>query len=144
VILYAESSAVLAWILGETTGARVSAELAGAEDVVASVLTTVECDRALVRAVAAGWLRETEAIDRRSLLHRAAGHWSLLGIDEDVLARARRPYPLEPLRTLDALHLASALSARSELPGLEVLSLDDRVRANARALGLPVRPGEEA
>jgi predicted nucleic acid-binding protein len=54
--------------------------------------------------------------------------------------RARRPFPLEPIRTLDALHLAAALHFQHELLGLTVLSLDARVRQNAEALGLPVLP----
>lgn len=139
-ILYAESSAVLAWLLGESTAAEVTASLKAAEEVIASELTLVECDRALVRAVATGRAPEAAAIDRRSLLNRAAAHWSRLSLDAEVLERARRPFPAEPIRTLDALHLASALRVRAEVPDVAVLSLDARVRENAHALGLPVRP----
>ncbi|MEN8148606.1 MAG: hypothetical protein ABFS86_02215 [Planctomycetota bacterium] len=42
--------------------------------------------------------------------------------------------------SLDALHLAMALRARASAPDLEVLSLDRRIRENARALGLVVTP----
>jgi hypothetical protein len=41
---------------------------------------------------------------------------------------------------LDALHLASALTARAAVAGLKVLSLDDRLRASADKLGLPLLP----
>jgi hypothetical protein len=44
------------------------------------------------------------------------------------------------VRTLDAIHLASALMSREVWPELGVLSLDDRVRANASALGYLVLP----
>jgi hypothetical protein len=64
----------------------------------------------------------------------------VLRISEDVVARARQPFPGNPIRTLDAMHLASALVARSVAPGLEVLSLDDRIRAAARKLGFAVQP----
>jgi hypothetical protein len=37
--------------------------------------------------------------------------------------------------TLDAMHLASALAARSVLPDLVLLSLDERMRAAGRGLG---------
>jgi hypothetical protein len=54
--------------------------------------------------------------------------------------RARRPFPGDPIRILDAIHLASALLARSAVAGLDVLSLDDRLRKAAERLGLGVRP----
>jgi hypothetical protein len=62
-------------------------------------------------------------------------------LEGDVVERARRPFPVEPVRTLDALHLASALVASARLPDLALLSLDERVRSAGRALGLPVVPG---
>jgi hypothetical protein len=54
VILYAESSAVLCWLLGEGAAPLVRRELASAELVLTSELTAVECRRGLVRAVRAG------------------------------------------------------------------------------------------
>jgi len=50
----AESSAVLAWLLGEPAGEAVRRMLAEAECVVSSTLTQVECARALARGVASG------------------------------------------------------------------------------------------
>ena len=81
-----------------------------------------------------------ELADRRAALNRAAAHWHLLRLGGEVLERARRPFPEEPIRTLDALHLASALVARAAVPGLSMLSLDQRVRASALALGFAVLP----
>jgi hypothetical protein len=46
-------------------------------------------------------------------------------------------FPGEPL---DAIHLASALVARSTAAGLELLGLDVRIRASARQLGFRVLP----
>jgi hypothetical protein len=46
----------------------------------------------------------------------------------------------EPIRTLAAIHLASALAARSALAGVHLLSLDDRIRTAARGLGLQLQP----
>jgi predicted nucleic acid-binding protein len=138
--LCAESSAVLAWLLGEPAGEAIAQDLAAAEEVVVSELTILECHRVLLRAVAAGEITEAEAVDRRAILARVSRHWHRLGIDEEILERAARPFPAEPVRTLDAIHLASALVARSALPEAEVLALDRRVRENALALGLSVRP----
>jgi hypothetical protein len=47
---------------------------------------------------------------------------------------------VEPVRTLDAIHLATAAAFRAELDAVVVCSLDQRVRLNARALGLEVSP----
>ncbi len=51
-----------------------------------------------------------------------------------MIDRARRPFPVEPIRTLDALHLASALGAKETLDDLALLSLDHRIRSAARAM----------
>ena len=64
----------------------------------------------------------------------------MLPLGPAVIDRARKPFPAEPIRTLDALHLASALNAAETLDDLSVLSLDRRIRSSARALGLSVLP----
>ncbi len=138
--LYAESSAVIAWLLGEPSGKGVREALAESEAVVSSDLTLVECDRVLIRAVTLGKISEAQAADRRAALSAAAARWHVLKVAGDIVERARRPFPQEPIRTLDALHLSSALVARSALPGLELLSLDERIRDNARALGFGIHP----
>jgi predicted nucleic acid-binding protein len=138
--LYAESSAVLTWLFGEPAGAVVRETLAAAELVVASDLTLVECDRTILRAQAAGRVTEAQAADRRGRLIAAAAHWNLLRLDAEVVERARRPFPAEPIHTLDALHLASALVARGAVPGLALLTLDERMRAGGRGLGFTVLP----
>ena len=45
-----------------------------------------------------------------------------------------------PVRTLDGLHLASAALFHETLGDLTLVSHDDRIRRNARALGLAVVP----
>jgi len=138
--VYAESSAVLAWLLGEETGDAVREVLQHAELVMASDLTLVECDRVLIRAVTMGEIDEAAAADRRAHLNAAASHWHLWRVSLDVVERARHPFPAEPIRTLDAVHLASALAVRSVVPGVELLSLDDRIRRAAKQLGFHVQP----
>lgn len=139
-ILYAESSAVLAWLLGEAAGPHVRHLLSDAQMVLASDLTLVECDRVLIRAAALGELAEADAAKRRGHLTNAAAHWHLLQVAPDVVTRARQLFPGEPIRTLDALHLASALVARAAIPDVELLTLDDRIRAAAARIGLPAVP----
>lgn len=140
---YAELSAVLAWLLGEARAPEVRDHLSSAELVIASDLTLVECDRVLIRAATLGELTEAEAAGRRAELSTAAAHWTVLRLSGEVIDRARQPFPKEPIRTLDAFHLASALVARAAVPDLTVLSLDEAVRANARALGFDLQPSDE-
>ena len=131
---------MLAWLLGEPGGSDVRKTLARAELIVASDLTLVECDRVLIRAQMLQDLREAEAASLKGLLNTAAAHWNLLRIDREIVERARRPFPGEPVRTLDALHLASVLVASTAVKDLALLSLDRRIRASARQLGLRLAP----
>jgi hypothetical protein len=140
VSLYVESSAVLAWLLDEEAGTFVRQALSEAPIVLASDLTLIECDRVLHRAAALGELTEAEVADRRAHLATAAAHWHVLRIGPEVVDRARQPFPGDPVRTLDAIHLASVLVARSAVAGLGLLSLDDRIRGAAKKLGLNVLP----
>ena len=72
----------------------------------------------------------------RGLLSRSRQGWTLMEISADVRARACRFFPVEPLRTLDALHLATALLFMQAFPSLKLLSCDQRLLRNARILGL--------
>jgi hypothetical protein len=140
--LYAESSAVLAWLLDEPTAPAVRRLLAEADIIVASDLTLIECDRVLLRGVALKELTEAEAADRQAHLIEAAAHWHVLRIAGEIVDRSRQPFPGDPIRTLDAIHLASLLVGRSAVVGLRLLSLDDRVRQAATRLGVAVEPAE--
>jgi predicted nucleic acid-binding protein len=139
-MVYAESSAVLAWLLGDARGSDAAEALRSSRGVIASDLTLVECERVLVRAWSTGLISETERVDQGAQLARVAHHWTRLRVDEDVIERARRPFPIEPVRTLDALHLASALVARSVAPDVRLLTLDQRIRENGERLGFLTVP----
>jgi predicted nucleic acid-binding protein len=105
---------------------------------VTSVLTLSEAGRAIIRARVTGRLtadHERAAIRALRTLERRC---FLLNIDQAVLDRVRRPFPVEPIRTLDAIHLATA-ELLDELPQLvTIVTRDERVRANARALGYAI------
>src|ERR1700738_67018 len=64
---------------------------------------------------------------------------ALIELAPPVLARALEPYPVA-VRTLDALHLASIEFLRSRRQKVEVASLDQRLLAGARSLGIPIYP----
>ena len=107
---------------------------------VSSTLTEVECARALSRAAGTGRILRTAEMAALRLLETAAASWVKLEMAGRVLARARAPFPVEPIRTLDALHLATGVIFLEALPRMTVVSLNERVRANAASLGMEVRP----
>jgi hypothetical protein len=65
------------------------------------------------------------------------GRLALIELDPPVLARALEPFPV-PVRTLDALHLASIDFLRSRRQAVELLSYDERLLTAARALRIPL------
>ena len=139
-IVYAESSAVLAWLLGEPSQHLVRLSRAEADRVVSSSLTALECARGLLRARHGRRLKSAEELAALQLLDVVGRGWDVLDLSERVLARARESFPVEPVRSLDALHLATATLFRDALGPLTILSFDERVRDNAPGLGLGVLP----
>jgi uncharacterized protein with PIN domain len=138
VIVYAESSAVLAWLLGEPDGAEVRQVLANAERVVSSTLTAVECARGLARARATRRLSARDELAALRLLDVAESAWDVHDLSDRVMARARSRFPVEPVRTLDALHLATAAIFQEALSRVTILSLNERIWENAVGMGLEV------
>lgn len=139
-IAYAESSAVLAWLLGEPQEAAVRRLLAEAQSVVASTLTRLECARAIARGVITQRLGHANELAALQLLDAASRSWVTLEMIGRVLDRARARFPHEPVRTLDALHLSTALLFHEAHGALTMVSLDERLRENATSMGLTVAP----
>jgi predicted nucleic acid-binding protein len=131
---------VLAWLLGEPSQLLALHALTTADSVVASSLTAVECSRGLARARALGRIGVADELAALRLLDVAESTWDVHDLSERVVTRARSRFPSEPIRTLDALHLATALVFHEALGDVCILSFDERIRENARALGLSVSP----
>jgi predicted nucleic acid-binding protein len=71
------------------------------------------------------------------LVRQLLGRVAVLELIGEVLGRARETFPA-PVRTLDALHLASADFLREQGVEVALATYDVRMRAAARALALPV------
>ncbi|MXZ70991.1 MAG: type II toxin-antitoxin system VapC family toxin [Acidobacteria bacterium] len=138
--LYAETSAVVAWLLDEERGDRAWSQLVAADTVHTSDLTLIECDRTFRRGSLTGRLTASESVRLQAILDTASAHWTLYAMDAEIVHRSRRSFPREPVRTLDAIHLATVLAVRNLAPDVKVLSFDDRIRQNAASLGFPVAP----
>lgn len=67
------------------------------------------------------------------------GRIALLELVSPVLLRALEAFP-SPVRTLDALHLASAEFLRQRQAELRLASYDARLLAAANAIGIPQYP----
>ncbi len=139
--LLVESSAVLTWLLDEVRAAEINSLLLKAEFVLTSNLTWIECDRVLHRYAALRHCSDINIPQIRARFEEIQSLWSSVELTIECQQRARRPFPVEPVRTLDALHLSTALIAAEWVPNLRILSLDTRLRDNASALGLQVLPG---
>lgn len=66
------------------------------------------------------------------------GTITLVELTPVVLARALEPFP-QPVRTLDALHLATIDFLRNQGQFIELATYDARLLAGARALRIPIR-----
>ncbi len=134
--LYVETSAVLAWLFGEARSHEVTQQINETDTVVTSSLTLLETERALVRAEKQNLLSAGNCQRLRGLFARAVASWMLMEISEEVRAGAARIFPVEPVRTLDALHLSTALLFMQAFPDVRMLTFDRRIAGNSEALGI--------
>ena len=132
--IYLETSAVLSWVLQEPEADAVEHALAPARGFFSSELTQAECVRALRRL--------ESPLDGSAHMRLAAfrARWDTVPVESRLLALVGQDFPVEPLRTLDAIHLVTAVDLRQVVTGLQVASLDRRVRENAQAMGFVVLP----
>ena len=69
--------------------------------------------------------------------HLLVGRIAFIELARPILARALEPFPA-PVRTLDALHLASLEFLRTEGHSVELASYDHRMLAAAKQMKIPV------
>lgn len=135
-VRYFESSALVAALLESDSGALKSLRTRGWK--VTSALTIAETARAILRARATARLTVDEERAAVRALRRFELRCYLVGVTDAVLARVCRPFPVEPIRTLDAVHLATTELLGEPPPLIVVVTRDTRVRENAQALGYTV------
>jgi hypothetical protein len=125
-LIYLETSVVLAHLLDEERSPRPSL---WDESLVASRLLEYEAWTVLH----ARRLGPAHGEALRNVLARLA----FLELGPSVLARALEPFPA-PVRTLDALHLASIEFLRAQGQRVELASYDERLVAAAVKLKIPL------
>jgi predicted nucleic acid-binding protein len=122
-LIYLDSSVALAQLFGE---GRSPPDALWREPLVSSRLLEYE----VWNRVNARGLDATLGDSARMLI----GRLRLMELSPLVLARALRPFPA-PLRTLDALHLATIEFIRAQGEAVELASYDNRLVRAAGALG---------
>ena len=137
--LYVETSALLRVLLDGDESLRPA--LSG-KGLFTSALTFVEAARSISRARREQRLQASEAREAERQLAAFERGCDTLALDEEVLRRAREDFPEEPVRSLDAVHLAAVRVLDDELGGFEVVSCDDRIRRNAAAMGFGLVPAK--
>ncbi|MFE4213376.1 type II toxin-antitoxin system VapC family toxin [Streptomyces sp. NPDC056844] len=126
-MIYLDSAAVVKLVHAESESHALRAWLDARVDTAwtSSVLTEVETSRALARHAPAALVRLPSVLDLIDMVDLDAG--------VRILAQTVRP---ATVRSLDAIHLATALRGRSRLTAF--LTYDKRLADAAREAGLPV------
>lgn len=139
-LTFVETSALLAWLLGEAAAPQVELWIDDAESVCCSELTFLEGHRALARLRVQG-APETELQRAARVMEGLRREWFVASVSHPVLLLASEPFLVEHIRSLDAIHVATARILDDSLAeGLRLLALDARVRLNGIAYGFEVVP----
>jgi hypothetical protein len=125
-LIYLDSSVALAQLLAEE---RRPPDIFWRGSMVASRLIEHE----IWNRINSRRLGRSHGEEARTLIARV----TLLELAPPVLERALEPFPI-PVRTLDAIHLASIEFLRSRGQTIELASYDARLLASGRALGIPI------
>lgn len=125
-MIYLDSSVALAHLLAED---RSPPDRLWREPLISSRLIEYE----IWTTVNARNLTQSHGDDVRSLLSRLA----LIELAPSVLGRVLEPFP-KPVRTLDALHLASMDFLRGQGQNVTLASYDERLISAGRALRFPL------
>jgi predicted nucleic acid-binding protein len=123
-MIYVDTSVALAELLAED---RRPPEALWSQTLVSSRLLEYE----VWTRVHARRLARSHGEAARAIVGRVA----LLELVSPVLMRALEPFP-RPARTLDALHLASAVFLRERQPAIRLATYDSRLAGAATALGI--------
>jgi len=134
VIAYIDSSVVLRVLFGQPDSLP---EWKQIERAVSSELIRVECLRTIDRLRVSSRLEERAIGRQRAAIIETLETIEMVTLDGQVLGRASDPFPTS-IRTLDAIHLATALGIRDQLPSMVFATHDDELGLAASAVGFDV------
>ena len=133
---YLDTSAYLAALLGEDGSASIAAAIAGSR-MCSSVLLLVEATRNIVRLARLRKLMPARSSQLLALVREDATRFALRDVTIELCLDPLVPTLRTP-RSLDLVHLRTALKFHREQPLHGYLTNDAGQREAARELGLPV------
>ena len=133
-ITYLDSSVILDLIVDAPGAAELWRSIGRT---VTSVLSETECLRTMDRFRLAGHLNDTALVRGRESLFRILESAEIIALGRGILDRAGLPMPI-PVKTLDAIHLASAILYRETNGPLNLATNDRALARAARAMGFEV------
>ena len=134
-IAYLDSSVVIRFLLLQPN--RLPG-LSSFEQLVTSQVTQLECLRTLDKARIEEHLGPDEILARSAALFSQLRRMRRVAVSRSILDRGGSSFPL-PVKTLDAIHLATALQFRErEQPGLMFATHDRQQGRAALAMGFEV------
>ena len=131
VLLYLDTSAVLRAVLETGISPLVEERIRLARVLVTSRLSLVESCRVFLKLRALGGASEERLVDAERDVAAIWSRCELWEITRSICETACAIATARPLRTLDAIHLATFVLARRRLEGLELLSTDERLQEAA-------------
>jgi predicted nucleic acid-binding protein len=131
--LYLDTSAVLRAALEAGTTPEIETRIRAAPVLITSRLSLVESGRAMLKARELPAVSEERLADVEREIEAVWARCEIWELTRGVCELARQVAPRKPLRTLDALHLATFVLARRRIEGLELLTVDARL---AEAVGV--------
>ena len=132
--VYVDSSVLLRVALGEADRLPEWRQII---QPISSELTRIECLRTLDRARIQGRLDDSALARVRADVLEIIDTFAIVELNERIKSRAADPFPTL-VRTLDALHLASALAVRATAADLSLATHDRELAIAAEALGFRV------
>lgn len=138
---YIDTSALLAWLFGESRADEFVECINSSEVNVCSELCYLETMRAIRRAISDRTISENKGESLTETFNTFYSSLFRMSIDESTVTRASKSFPVEPVRSLDAIHLATALEYKKLYPELRLLSFDKRIIDNIEPLDFTGFPG---
>ena len=136
-IAYVDTSALVKLYVSEVGSPEAREKLDRADSLATSLVTYVEVRAAIARRAREGDVSRGAKDELLSMLEADWEHYAVVGVSDPLCRLAAKLCHRHPLRGVDALHLASALTVKVQ-SGQPVMFLcfDERLRSAAHEEGL--------
>ena len=136
IVIYLETSALLTWLFDEPDASQIIDTINGADLIVTSDLLRIETMRAIKRALHEKLITSEQLETLIQTFRDYIKSCFRMSMDESVVGGATVDFPVEPVRSLDAIHLSTALEYKKLYPELKMLTTDVRLKQNTALLDL--------